>query len=79
MAPTDSRRRPDQRLMEDGEWQQANVEKLQLEQKQRDRIQKYGMDAQSADQEGGMLQTSLKLRIVVLTKSMAHFIFIGVT
>ena len=35
VAPTDSRRRPDQRLMEDGRWDEANQEKLRLEEKQR--------------------------------------------
>ncbi|CAM4906823.1 unnamed protein product [Rotaria socialis] len=35
VAPTDTRRRPDQRLMEDGRWDEANQEKLRLEEKQR--------------------------------------------
>lgn len=35
VAPTDSRLRPDQRLMEDGRWDEANVEKQRLEEKQR--------------------------------------------
>ncbi|CAH0595420.1 unnamed protein product [Chrysodeixis includens] len=35
VAPTDSRRRPDQRLMEEGLWDDANAEKLRLEEKQR--------------------------------------------
>uniref|UniRef100_A0A3Q2XH68 Oxysterol binding protein n=1 Tax=Hippocampus comes TaxID=109280 RepID=A0A3Q2XH68_HIPCM len=35
VAPTDSRRRPDQRLMEDGHWDEANSEKQRLEEKQR--------------------------------------------
>ncbi|KAL4719534.1 hypothetical protein ACJJTC_005561 [Scirpophaga incertulas] len=35
VAPTDSRRRPDQRLMEEGLWDEANTEKLRLEEKQR--------------------------------------------
>ncbi|XP_047511825.1 oxysterol-binding protein 1 [Pieris napi] len=35
VAPTDSRLRPDQRLMEEGLWDEANVEKLRLEEKQR--------------------------------------------
>lgn len=34
-APTDSRMRPDQRLMESGKWDEANVEKQRLEEKQR--------------------------------------------
>ncbi|CAG7833943.1 unnamed protein product [Allacma fusca] len=35
VAPTDSRLRPDQRLMEAGRWDEANLEKLRLEEKQR--------------------------------------------
>lgn len=35
VAPTDSRRRPDQRLMEEGQWDEANAEKQRLEEKQR--------------------------------------------
>ncbi|XP_076001365.1 oxysterol-binding protein 1-like isoform X2 [Genypterus blacodes] len=35
VAPTDSRGRPDQRLMEDGRWDEANAEKQRLEEKQR--------------------------------------------
>lgn len=32
---TDSRLRPDQRLMEEGRWDEANMEKQRLEEKQR--------------------------------------------
>lgn len=35
IAPTDSRLRPDQRLMEKGRWDEANTEKQRLEEKQR--------------------------------------------
>lgn len=35
VAPTDSRNRPDQRLMEEGKWDEANQVKIQLEEKQR--------------------------------------------
>ncbi|UJR15925.1 hypothetical protein I4U23_002845 [Adineta vaga] len=35
VAPTDSRRRPDQRFMEEAHWDEANQEKLRLEEKQR--------------------------------------------
>uniref|UniRef100_H0X1M7 Oxysterol-binding protein n=1 Tax=Otolemur garnettii TaxID=30611 RepID=H0X1M7_OTOGA len=35
VAPTDSRLRPDQRLMEKGRWDEANAEKQRLEEKQR--------------------------------------------
>ncbi|CAH8476184.1 unnamed protein product [Schistosoma turkestanicum] len=37
IAPTDSRHRPDQRLMEQGLWDQANDEKMRLETKQRNK------------------------------------------
>lgn len=35
VAPTDSRLRPDQRLMEEGKWDEANEMKLKIEEKQR--------------------------------------------
>ena len=35
IAPTDSRLRPDQRLMEEGKWDDANRVKVELEEKQR--------------------------------------------
>jgi hypothetical protein len=35
VAPTDTRNRPDQRLMESGMWDEANIEKVRLEEKQR--------------------------------------------
>uniref|UniRef100_A0A0M3JDI2 Putative oxysterol-binding protein 1 (inferred by orthology to a S. mansoni protein) n=1 Tax=Anisakis simplex TaxID=6269 RepID=A0A0M3JDI2_ANISI len=41
VAPTDSRRRPDMRLMENGDWDAANREKSRLEQKQRNETRKY--------------------------------------
>ena len=31
IAPTDTRNRPDQRFMEEGEWDKANEEKVQTE------------------------------------------------
>ncbi|ODM99896.1 Oxysterol-binding protein 2 [Orchesella cincta] len=36
VAPTDTRNRPDQRFMENGQWDEANVEKTRLEDKQRE-------------------------------------------
>jgi oxysterol-binding protein 1 len=35
LPPTDSRLRPDQRCLENGEYDKANSEKLRLEQRQR--------------------------------------------
>lgn len=40
VAPTDSRLRSDQRLMEFGLWDEANIEKLRLEEMQRARNRK---------------------------------------
>jgi len=34
VAPTDSRLRPDQRLMEQGRWDEANLENVRIEEKQ---------------------------------------------
>ncbi|KAF6768361.1 hypothetical protein AHF37_04213 [Paragonimus kellicotti] len=46
VAPTDSRLRTDQRLMEEGAWDQANEEKRRLEQKQR--LKRYRWEEQKA-------------------------------
>lgn len=35
LCPTDSRKRPDQRLLEDGKVDEASAEKFRLEEKQR--------------------------------------------
>ncbi|XP_012942512.2 oxysterol-binding protein 1, partial [Aplysia californica] len=52
VAPTDSRLRPDQRMMEDGRWDEANRMKLRLEEKQREvRKQREG-EAERAKAEG---------------------------
>uniref|UniRef100_A0A3Q2NQI2 Oxysterol-binding protein n=1 Tax=Fundulus heteroclitus TaxID=8078 RepID=A0A3Q2NQI2_FUNHE len=48
VAPTDSRRRPDQRLMEDGRWDEANGEKQRLEEKQRSVRREREREAASA-------------------------------
>lgn len=52
VAPTDSRLRPDQRLMEDGRWEDANKEKLRIEEKQRAVRRKRESDAEKAAAEG---------------------------
>jgi len=46
VAPTDSRLRPDQRLMEEGKWDEANVEKVRLEEKQRQARRKREAEAE---------------------------------
>ena len=50
VAPTDTRLRPDQRLMEDGKWDDANKEKLRLEEKQRTSRRKKEMEYQAQSQ-----------------------------
>ena len=52
VAPTDSRLRPDQRLMERGEWEEANKVKVRLEDKQRAVRRKREEEAEIAAQEG---------------------------
>eukprot|EP00042_Codosiga_hollandica_P042778 m.396451 g.396451 ORF g.396451 m.396451 type:complete len:783 (-) comp56410_c0_seq1:116-2464(-) len=46
-APTDSRLRPDCRLMEDTEWEQANIVKGQLEEAQRKRRKRMEKDMET--------------------------------
>jgi len=52
IAPTDSRLRPDQRLMEEGRWDEANKEKVRLEEKQRAVRRMREQEAELATQEG---------------------------
>jgi len=56
VAPTDSRMRSDQRLMEFGLWDEANIEKLRLEEMQRLRNRKAnaGISDSSQINENGM-------------------------
>ncbi|XP_008118001.1 oxysterol-binding protein 2 isoform X2 [Anolis carolinensis] len=51
-APSDSRLRPDQRLMENGKWDEANVEKQRLEEKQRAVRRRREAEAAEALEEG---------------------------
>uniref|UniRef100_A0A3Q2WEJ0 Oxysterol-binding protein n=1 Tax=Haplochromis burtoni TaxID=8153 RepID=A0A3Q2WEJ0_HAPBU len=54
VATTDSRLRPDQRLMEDGRWDEANSEKQRLEEKQRAVRRRREAEASDAlDEESG--------------------------
>lgn len=55
VAPTDSRLRPDQRLMESGRWDEANVEKQRLEEKQRAVRRRREAEAVEALEEGETL------------------------
>ncbi|KAM4707860.1 oxysterol-binding protein 2 isoform 2-T2 [Discoglossus pictus] len=52
VAPTDSRFRPDQRLMENGKWDEANAEKHRLEEKQRAVRRRREAEAVEALEEG---------------------------
>ncbi|XP_066954241.1 oxysterol-binding protein 1 isoform X15 [Macrobrachium rosenbergii] len=52
VSPTDSRLRPDQRLMEEGRWDEANREKLRLEEKQRATRRQREAEAEQAAAEG---------------------------
>lgn len=52
VAPTDSRLRPDQRFMEEGLWQEANQEKIRLEEKQRAVRRQREAEAEKAASEG---------------------------
>ncbi|EDW67762.1 oxysterol-binding protein 1 [Drosophila virilis] len=52
VAPTDSRLRPDQRLMEEGLWEESNKEKVRLEEKQRTARRERETEAEQAAAEG---------------------------
>lgn len=52
VAPTDSRFRPDQRYMEQARWDDANVVKVQLEDKQRTARRKLEQETTSAAEQG---------------------------
>lgn len=52
VAPTDSRHRPDQRLMEQARWDEANAVKIQLEDKQRAARHKFELEVAAATAQG---------------------------
>ena len=56
VAPTDSRLRPDQRAMENGDWNTANTLKLELEESQRKRIRGSQKLADTADTSTSAVQ-----------------------
>ena len=58
VALTDSRLRPDQRLMEEGRWDEANSEKQRLEEKQRAVRRRREAEASEALDEGMPQRTS---------------------
>ncbi|KAG5684373.1 hypothetical protein PVAND_013608 [Polypedilum vanderplanki] len=54
VAPTDSRLRPDQRLMEIGDWDKSNSEKQRLEEEQRQRRWQRNLESKSIISEDGI-------------------------
>lgn len=52
VCPTDSRLRPDQRLMEMGQWNEANSEKVRLEEKQRAARRQRESEVEEAAKQG---------------------------
>uniref|UniRef100_A0A672NT51 Oxysterol-binding protein n=1 Tax=Sinocyclocheilus grahami TaxID=75366 RepID=A0A672NT51_SINGR len=58
---TDSRLRPDQQLMEAGRWDEANVEKQRLEEKQRARRRRREAEASKAIDEGQDFESYMPL------------------
>lgn len=68
VAPTDSRLRPDQRLMENGLWDEANAEKLRLEEKQR-----AARRAREAEAEKSATQGSPSFSIILLVMYIFDF------
>ncbi|KAJ7987190.1 hypothetical protein DPEC_G00336180 [Dallia pectoralis] len=61
VAPTDSRLRPDQRLMEAGLWDEANIHKQRLEEQQRLERRKREAQAMQALEEGQDVEGFLPL------------------
>ncbi|XP_058877718.1 oxysterol-binding protein 1-like isoform X2 [Acipenser ruthenus] len=57
VAPTDSRLRPDQRMMENGHWDEANSEKQRLEEKQRAVRRKRESETVKPEEEGAHVDT----------------------
>lgn len=58
VAPTDSRLRPDQRLMEAGLWDEANIQKQRLEESQRLERKRREAHANQALEEGETKETN---------------------
>lgn len=60
VAPTDSRLRPDQRLMEEGLWDEANAQKQRLEERQRQERKRREAQANQALEDGEIKETIQK-------------------
>ena len=73
VAPTDSRLRPDQRLMEEGKWDEANLVKGALEERQRSTRRKREEEAATnPDAEVSYAPTWFKLQIDPITNNPVH-------
>ena len=58
-SPTDCRLRPDQRYMEEGNWEEANKVKVLIEEKQRSARRKREAEAAEAAAQG--MQSAFKM------------------
>lgn len=76
VAPTDSRNRPDQRLMEEGKWDEANHMKILLEEKQRAARRQREQEIEKAKNEGREIKpyhpTWFKKEIDSITGNLMH-------
>lgn len=73
VAPTDSRLRPDQRLMEEGKWDEANQVKGLLEEKQRSTRRKREEEAATnPEAEVSYAPSWFKLQIDPITNNPVH-------
>lgn len=75
VAPTDSRLRPDQRLMENGFWDQANEEKRRLEQKQRTKRYRWEEEQASGEIHGTIDDVALVWNVLPPLICCISFVF----
>lgn len=80
IAPTDSRMRPDQRLMENGNWDEANAEKQRLEEKQRIARRRREAEREKVGEDGkrpyGVSPIFIRVRSTLPTGGpMLHYFF----
>lgn len=71
VAPTDTRLRPDQRLMEEAKWDDANKEKLRLEEKQR--VRRKQLEQAGSDTNGAPCSTITTMMIKKI-KNQTHIL-----
>lgn len=79
VAPTDSRRRPDQRLMEEGHWDEANAEKQRLEEKQRStrrEREREAVKAASSPEEGRTMESEFVFSMGLIFLFFVLFVFV---